>query len=600
MGKLRDANSASRWDELWAQEGKDSWRGKALAEVYDRIASLLPHDALVTEYGCGVGQLAELLSKKRADVRGLLLDHSGEALRIARVRSGSNWRIKSHDLENPSAGEDFYVVRHRPKDGVTATVVATEVLEHLSNSALDHILRTAADVGFALFSVPNDRLGPDEEPQHARKWTALEFKRHLERYFQHVRVECLGPLVEDTRAPAFLLAVCTTTPQKAFRMAVTLPVRDEAVDLPLTLASFRGVADLMVVGVDPRTTDDTREQAAKYADEVFDLADPEGLTQSDPPVASGDSPNRVHFAWLRNQCIERCVAAGVDWIFMTEGHEHLSAGVDVLLALDRIMPPGAKVACVMRRATGQRWGFPWLISTKDDRLRYRRSTHNVLCPPDDVLTVRMPQVQTTHRRCHDRYQERVEQRRFQNRITMMSDWVLRGNINSLFYLATEWRPYDKTRSIEWFREYCAVSKNGAGRYQARLTLAKELAEAGDLGGSREQLLLCSGDDWSRTEHYMWLGDLAFESDQFEEALHWYRLSATSVGHEMPFTLWWIDEATYTYLPAQRLAMTLARLGEYREAYEWAERVIEQLPPEIPQEVKDEARQNAETLKEQFQ
>ena len=62
-------NSAEAWDKLWAHEGKTSWRGSAMREVYERIASLLPKKGVkVIDIGGGVGILAEKLKIGRAHV----------------------------------------------------------------------------------------------------------------------------------------------------------------------------------------------------------------------------------------------------------------------------------------------------------------------------------------------------------------------------------------------------------------------------------------------------------------------------------------------------------------------------------------------------
>ena len=163
------------------------------------------------------------------------------------------------------------------------------------------------------------------------KFTAMSLKRELSKYWEHVRIEPMGP---------YLFAACGEVAQKNFTLSACLPVRDEAEDLEKTLASIRGIADQLVVGIDPRTKDKTWEVADKYADLVFHLKDPmgppEGHTKDHCPVCSKSDTDDVHaipckqymgenginFAWARNQCIDKCTG---DWIFMTEGHEYLES-----------------------------------------------------------------------------------------------------------------------------------------------------------------------------------------------------------------------------------------------------------------------------------
>ena len=44
----------------------------------------------------------------------------------------------------------------------------------------------------------------------------------------------------------------------------------------------------------------------------------------------------------------------------------------------------------------------------------------------------------------------------------------------------------------------------------------------DYKKAREILIKAVEDDWSRTEHWVWLGDLAFNEEKYEEALHFYK------------------------------------------------------------------------------
>ena len=116
--------------------------------------------------------------------------------------------------------------------------------------------------------------------------------------------------------------------------------------------------------------------------------------------------------------------------------------------------------------------------------------------------------------------------------------------------------------------------------------------------ARSVLLGCTRDDWSRSDHWVWLGDLAFELDHLDEALQFYRYAASAIGTP-PFTMWWIDLSYYSYIPAQRLAMTYGAMGRDAEALAWAEKVLEiyRQDGEISQEMIEEAEKNIAILKE---
>lgn len=554
----RAENSPEFWTETWRNESRDTWRAEALKEVYDRICQLIPRDAAAIDLGGGIGLLAEQLVKSKGCKVSVWEQSQGI---LDMLPTGVDGAIVDLELELPVLD--------------TPVIIATEVLEHLSEEAR-HRIWSASAHKVCFFSVPNDRLDETEEPQHTCKYNAVTYLRELRAHFEHVRVECFQ---------GYLLAVCGY--QKNFKLSVCFPAKDEAADIERTLASFRGVADELIVGVDPRTTDNTKEICLKYCDIVFDLTSPEGNGDDKCP------PGGVHFSWIRNQCIDRCTG---DWVFMTEAHEHLDRGVDTLLALDHIMPKKAQIGFTLRQGQGQQWAFPWLFKNGQG-YKYKRRTHNILDYPDGAYVVRLPQVITIHDRSHANAVDRQQQRKVQNRKTLFEDWVINQNDQSLYYLGSEWREYDNQRAIRYLQQFLDVhSRNGEMRYQARLILAKTMMIEGDSKGARDVLLGCIGEDWSRTDHWIWLGDLAVEAQKFEEALQFYRYSTTMIGR-VPFTIWWIDLANYSYLPAQRMAMTYGELGLNQEAYVWAKLVRKYLPTDAPQELIDEADYNIRIIED---
>lgn len=624
--KARAANRADLWDQIWKNEGAESWRKQALGRVYSRIVRSMPREARVLDIGGGVGQLAIRL-RDEGHCRVAVLDASAEACRQAQEAGVAH-------VTQCEVGDDAYRARvdklvNEPVSAPIA-IVATEVYEHLPRLLRTQLLTDAIRVasartgegvgrGHVFISVPNNRLGPDEEPQHTCKYTALELLTEAREAFAaacrecgsgpieaakfaraRVRVEALGP---------YLLLVMSAEP-KAFSLSVCTPARDEAEDLEATLASFRGVADEIVVGVDPRTTDATREVARRYAEVVFDLEQPQGPPGEQVPEGG------VHFAHIRNECIARCTS---EWVFMTEAHERIVCGEEVLLALDRVMPKSARVGFVLRQgyphqAAGaapegylpplQQWAFPWLFKRSPD-IRFIRHTHNALDYPEGTHAVSLPQVRTMHERTIERTIARAVQRKSQNRRTLFDDWMTRGNQQSLFYFASELREYDSAKAVDFLELFLATSHNGVQRYQARLIVAKEyMREAMEAKGAqreaalrkaKEQLHSATADDWTRIEHFVWLGDLAMVEEQYEKAYAFYRYASTRLN-EPPFTVWWIDLPFYGWITAQRMAMVCGELGLLTEALKWAETVVQLLPDNAPDAI-EEAQRNVAVIKE---
>lgn len=592
----RRANNSDLWNKLWKEEGDDTWRKEALTRVYSRICALVntlppwsPNGNVIVDIGGGRGILAKQIVDECSLVgqnpseNMMVIDHSDLALEAVVEKGMTGIR---YDLETIRDIDDF----------PSATVyVSTECLEHLSTIARNRVLETIkrnSNLG-AMISVPNNRLGPEEEPQHTIKFTTMSFKKTLESHFEHVRVEVMGP---------FLLGVCGQLAKKDFTLSATLPVRDEENDLEPTLASLRGIADQLVVGIDPRTKDKTWEIAELYADKVFYLRDPMGPpdnhTLNDCLVCDNDccreymGEDGVNFSWIRNQCIAECDG---EWIFMTEGHERLVGGQDILLQLDRIVPKQARIGLVLRQGNGQQWSFPWLFKNAKD-IFFSRPVHNTLDYPDGTYVVKLPQIKMFHDRHEERGKSRAKQRKAQNRNALLDDWLARKSEASLFYLGQEWRDIDPNKAIERLEQFLTVSNNGVQRYQARLILSKEYMRKGNAKDAFRVLHGCTSDDWTRSEHFIWLGDIAFLQEDYEKAHRFYTYAATCIG-DPPFTVWWIDLIYYGHLPAQRLAQVCAQMGRIEESLMWARKVIELLPDDSPTEAFTEAEENVTILEE---
>lgn len=602
----REANNPDRWDELWSKPEHTDWRAPVMAPIYDRICRLMPASSRVVDIGGGIGTLAKRLHDDGHEVE--VWDHSEAAIAACRT---NGLRARRVDLEHIAQGVPAPLLFDEAIGGVNrksliddSVVIATEVLEHLSEEALytwmlalgRHVDEGGVEHGAkaAFFSVPNDRLGPDEEAQHARKWTALSFKRFLQRFFTHVRVEVLGPpahlprdqFPSDRGQPCYLLGIVGFP--KAQTISMCMPARDEAADIEKTLASFMGFADEIVVGIDPRTKDNTRELAEKYADIVFDLTELLGPPGEEVPEGG------FHFAHARNQCMARCSG---DWIFMTEAHEPLWKGQDTLLHLDSV-PADADVLSVMRTGgkapTRQQWLFPWICRNRKG-FRYVRSTHNTLEYGDAPMVI-VPSIKTLHERVHERDVARQAQRAVQNRQKLTEDWLANHNEWSLHYLGAEWREFDREKAIDYLHRYIEIGSSGALRYHTRLVLAKELVRAGRPAEARDILHEATADDWSRNEHWIFLGDLAFEEEKYAEAAIFFEYAATM--RKPPLTAWWIDLAVYSWIPTQRLAMTYSALGRIDEALTKAQQLLTDYDEaEAPEAFVREAEENIRLIEE---
>lgn len=584
-----DANSQENWDSIWAAEGEDTWR--TYPKMYGRIVQLVPAGAAVLDIGCGNGKLLDRL-KAEKDCRTYGYDISSTACDAARLKGHTVARVQL----------DSFTAQHIDIDDFEY-IVAVEFLEHLDNPTISALLTTIAGQNKrAIFAVPNNCMGPDVEPQHQQQWTALQFKQLLERHFKTVRVECL-----DDGAPR-LIGVCNF-PAKPYKLAFTMPVKNEARDIERVLKSFRGAADYLVIGVDDKTTDATEAIARQYADVVFHFT------------------WENHFAKARNACIDQCRAVldTNDWIFMSEGHEHLEAGLDELLNLDQI-PAGIHAVEVRREDRDHAWMFPWLFRNRPD-IYFENPAHNSLVY-DDRRCAQIPAIRTWHEAHPDNRKERQFQRRYMNRHVLLEKLIADPRDDrSCYYLANEWRTENPGKAIEYYERYLSMTgKNGAERYQARLSLSQCLAtrvgqrqdvirkrldvslpvddledeQQADMQYIYDALITASADDWSRNEHWIHLGDVcARQPNRLEQAMRFYELAAVSIGRE-PLTFMWIEKANYGWVPAQKLVTIYAQAGMLAEALHWCDRVAELLPDWTPPQAREEVEAHRRAIVEKME
>jgi len=78
-------------------------------------------------------------------------------------------------------------------DNTFDVVIASQVLEHLVRRGrfLREVRRILKPGGRALIFVPDDCLGPIDEPEHVIKFTALSLRKLLEAHFAVTSVESM-------------------------------------------------------------------------------------------------------------------------------------------------------------------------------------------------------------------------------------------------------------------------------------------------------------------------------------------------------------------------------------------------------------------------
>ncbi|PSB33635.1 class I SAM-dependent methyltransferase [Stenomitos frigidus] len=155
------------WDKIWQQEGEATWR--RYPSCFGRICWAVGHFNEVLELGCGVGVLAGRLAEFGNSVTGLDLS----AAAIAQLPPAITGIVATlPDIPLPDHSFDV--------------VVATETLEHIEDdqACIKRAVQILRPDGRAYIAVPNNCVGPDEDPEHLRKYTPETIEALLSPYGQ--------------------------------------------------------------------------------------------------------------------------------------------------------------------------------------------------------------------------------------------------------------------------------------------------------------------------------------------------------------------------------------------------------------------------------
>lgn len=153
------------WNQIWERESTATWR--RYPGCFGRICWAVGHFNEVLELGCGVGILARQLFEFGNTVTGLDISEVAIAQLPQEIKG-----VVSTLPNIPFSDCSFDVV------------VATEILEHIDDdqACVEEIVRVLRPGGRAYFAVPNNCLGPDEEPEHIRKYTPETIEELLSPY----------------------------------------------------------------------------------------------------------------------------------------------------------------------------------------------------------------------------------------------------------------------------------------------------------------------------------------------------------------------------------------------------------------------------------
>ena len=171
---FKRVRSEAYWDERLAE----SWDQRSWPTKNEMIAARTSFNEVILDVACGTGSiLRDLKSRGYQNLHGL--EVSGYA-----VRRLSAEGIVMHQGSIP--------ILPLPT-GYYDVVIASQILEHVirRNRFAEEIVRVLKPDGSAFIFVPNDCLGPIDEPEHVIKYKETTLRSFLSRHFYIVEVSVI-------------------------------------------------------------------------------------------------------------------------------------------------------------------------------------------------------------------------------------------------------------------------------------------------------------------------------------------------------------------------------------------------------------------------
>jgi Flp pilus assembly protein TadD len=338
-------------------------------------------------------------------------------------------------------------------------------------------------------------------------------------------------------------------------LTLCMTVANEAQTLETAVRSVAAVVDEIVIGVDSRSSDQTRAIAERVSDRCF------GFTESSPP----------DFPRMRNRAM---ALVETDWAIVLDGHEWIEHADDIRDALETtawsveiqtLYEPDAQ------RIPGLSFPFP-RFHRRHVRFGGAAAHEEVTTPcarrssrPDiKVWHERKPGAATTARSAEKTGAE----------LQVLRDaWLQRGDARALFYLANGLREAQRyEEAVEAYESYLRVSRYPDEAWQARLYLARCRAATGEWPSAQDAFEQAVRLAPERAEAVVGLGHALLAQGDARRATAWFRM-ATGLPEPRDCRMF-VEVPLYRWGAWHGLALALDRLGDPAGAAEAELRAVE--------------------------
>jgi glycosyltransferase involved in cell wall biosynthesis len=366
------------------------------------------------------------------------------------------------------------------------------------------------------------------------------------------------------------------------KLSTCLILKNEGKTIYRCLDSMKSFVDEYVIGIDSKTTDNTREEVSRFFDENKELV-----------------KNVYEYEWQDNFAEARNIGmdkATGDFILIMDGHEYFPESwfnitenktlpiIDlmpkILAKVEEEQSDEAFVMLYQQPFVGQMPNNYFLQPRiyrngigKDgkNKMRFGRAAHNVIRNSDPEKSIHFPEIILLHDAPEDNRAERAEQRARMNVEELEKDLKKNpADTRALFYLGNtlmEVKDYD--RAIHAFEKYLKLKvPNTEEKYQVCFHLGISYKELGDDSKAIDNFFKAVRISPKRRDAYILLGDVYMKHDKYDEAIFQYEscLRITAEASRM-----FSNGAAHTWMPYQRCAEAYKAKGDMQKAIAYMRR-----------------------------
>ncbi len=306
--------------------GRGEQSGSLRYQAVFNIVATLPAGSKVLDYGCAHGPFTNNLAKRFPE-----LTFVGMDICKTNIETATKW-AEDEQIENVSFMH-YHLTDESDSDEFDC-VIAAEVVEHVGDyvGLLTNLCRQISTGGKLIITTP---YGPWESIGYRKEWPLRAHLHHFERRdideifadfndlnvvvapYSHYKDMPIGSYVYSFTVPdAFTIHECDYSRKLAECMprqtvSLCMIAKDAATTIRKTIDSVCGVVQEVIVAIDHKTTDNTK-QILLDADKAYP-----DITFG---VIEGDSPLDIGFDEARNRVIN---TASGDWIMWLDADEEV-------------------------------------------------------------------------------------------------------------------------------------------------------------------------------------------------------------------------------------------------------------------------------------